>query len=665
MKAMVNCTALLMILLLGSCAPKPMIVHEPAQMLPGAGDEMFSKAETLFHRALYEKALLRYQEFIDRYPGSPFSSAAMMKIGEIYEFMGQSDKSRQMFQQLITACPGNPLANDARINILLSFFREEKYQEVIRRASVALEDMTSAGHVMRTYILLGDTYMARESPVDAANFYLSAYHKSDPREKRMILTKLKTAFGGLQTLDIISLLSRMRNDELIESYLMYQLGLKYAEEEKYEKAVRVLSDFLQKFPAHEFMMQASNLIDELRQRAMYRPNAIGCLLPLSGPYEEYGRRALKGVELALSQFLNRSPGAAVDLVIKDSESKANKAVEAIDQFASEHMAAVIGPVVTAKSAALKAQETGIPIITLTQKKGIPQIGNYVFRHFITPELQVEELVDYAVTVLGVERFAVLYPEEPYGYRFMNLFWDRVTTMGATVTGMESYSPSHTDFADPIKRLTGLFYEVPDDLKPELATDETSPFLKTEPMESMETTAGEPGAVPDEETVVDSEPEPIVDFDAIFIPDSPQMAGLIIPQLAFHDVTDVYLLGTNLWHSDRLIDMARQYVQNALMPDGFFSGSRSPAVREFVAAFSETYGEPPGFMEAIAYDTAMMVFELSQVPEIQSRKQFCDFLLKFKKLDGVTGTVSFKPDGEAVKKLCLMRIKGKKIVELNN
>ena len=94
---------------------------------------------------------------------------------------------------------------------------------------------------------------------------------------------------------------------------------------------------------------------------------------------------------------------------------------------------------------------GIPIITITQKDKIPEIGDNVFRNFITPHMQVQALVSYAVESLGLRRFAILYPDENYGNTFMNLFWDQLLETGAKVVGLESYSPDQTDFADPIKK----------------------------------------------------------------------------------------------------------------------------------------------------------------------------------------------------------------------
>ena len=92
------------------------------------------------------------------------------------------------------------------------------------------------------------------------------------------------------------------------------------------------------------------------------------------------------------------------------------------------------------------------------------MGDYVFRNFITPGMQVKTLVSYAIKKLQLKRFAILYPDENYGKTFMNLFWDEVIALGGKVVGAEPYNINHTDFADPIKKLVGLNYDIPEDLK---------------------------------------------------------------------------------------------------------------------------------------------------------------------------------------------------------
>jgi ABC-type branched-subunit amino acid transport system substrate-binding protein len=157
--------------------------------------------------------------------------------------------------------------------------------------------------------------------------------------------------------------------------------------------------------------------------------------------------------------------------------------------------------------------------------------------------------------------------------------------------------------------------------------------------------------------------PIVDFHGLFIPDSPKTAGLIIPQLAFHDVQNTYLLGTNLWHSKSFIQMTREHGRSAVIPTGFFAHGESEAVRRFTASFTETFGDAPGFIEATAFDTAMMFFQAASSPGVQTRADLRDALLLLSPFPGVTGPTAFAEDGECSKSLRLLRVKGGRFVEI--
>jgi len=168
---------------------------------------------------------------------------------------------------------------------------------------------------------------------------------------------------------------------------------------------------------------------------------------------------------------------------------------------------------------------------------------------------------------------------------------------------------------------------------------------------------------DEKKDEEEEPEAIVDFEAIFIPDAPSKAGLIVPQLAFYDVEEVYLLGTNVWHNSDLVKMAKDYVQGAIMPDGFYSESRSVHVRKFVKQFEDTYGEKPGVFEATTYDTATMLFEIVNRSDVLSRHAIKNELLNIRDYPGVTGLTYFDDNGEAQKQLSLLQIDGSRFVEL--
>jgi len=74
---------------------------------------------------------------------------------------------------------------------------------------------------------------------------------------------------------------------------------------------------------------------------------------------------------------------------------------------------------------------------------------------------------------------------------------------------------------------------------------------------------------------------------------------------------------------------------------------------------------PGYIEAVACDTAMMLFQAVDMPEIKSRNELRDYLQTIHNYDGVTGQTSFKSNGEVDKKLYLFRIERGKFVEVKN
>ena len=659
MKLIFKIVVIIATLFLWSCMPKT--IYEKFD--PSA--QLFSRAEKMFQEKSYDNALVLYNEYLDRFPDRPMADAALMKMGAIHTALGNNDSARNVYNRVITEYPKSYFVPDARIEIMVTYYNQGDYEKVIEQTADFLKHAVSESHILRTYVLAGDAYLTLGYPKDAVNYYATAYAKAQDPGKKVIILKLKDAVRQLDSQDIAFLL-KSREERFPAGYLMFQLGVSSAGEEKYDEALRVLSEFIEKFPDHENVQQAKNLIAEINQKSIYSRYTIGCLLPLSGPYRLYGNNALNGIELALNKFSSQNSSFHIKVIIKDTESDPVKTVRAVKELFDEKVAAIIGPVIMAEPAAREAQDNGVPIITLTQKGNITSIGDWVFRNFFTPVEQVKTLVSYAVEELHFNRFAILYPDENYGKTFMNLFWNEVIAFGGRVTGVESYNSAHTDFSSPIKKLVGLYYEVPEHLK---INDPEADGEKNEdaPIGEEADTSLEDAREYDENNIEEKQEkaEAIVDFDAVFIPDAPKKAGLIIPQLAFYDVTDIYLLGTNLWHSDSLIEMARQYVQDAIMPDSFFAESASEEVMDFVGTFHKTFHRKPEFIEAVAYDTAMILFQTVSSPDIRFRSDLKNKLKTLNDFRGVTGLTSFDSSGEVRKKLYLLQIKGKEFVELKH
>ncbi len=676
--------------LLPACAPSRVSTRQGMPLSPESiwALKRFEKAEHLFQEQAYVDALNIYKNYLRQFPKGPLVDTALMKIGLVYMADQDYPRARAAFESLLSRYPNSPFAEDARFNVMVAYDKEGDYSSAVGYAKSALRLTKTRHQAFRIHKLMGYTYSASKQFREATKSFMEAYQLTSDPERTEILSKVKGVITCLKEPELKSLLE-IYGDRIPGGYLRLQLAREYASEDLVDMAVKVLSDMIYLFPQHDEIETAGALIEELDSRARVDPLLIGCILPLTGPYGTFGNRALTGIELALHQFNAQPYVNPIQLLIRDSKGDPHETATALETLVLDHgVGGIIGPMITSESAAIKAQGLKVPIMTLTQKPDVTVTGDYVFRDFLTLSLQVKAVVNYAVEDLGLKKFAILYPEERYGISFMNRFWDELISHGAEVVGIESYGTKQTDFGDAIKKLVGLYYPRPEEPAEEAVLDEEVWDRFLEPQEeetgwldikgvpeAADDTAFNQDERPQEDRGVlmeegqealpeeKAEPEPIIDFDAVFIPDSFEKVGLIAPQLLFHDVANVLLLGTNLWHSDKLIQMARGYVQGAIVPDGFFVNSPSPRVRDFVDDYEKVFGSLPAFLEAQAYDAAWIFFQAANEPGVRSRRTLKEAIMGIKDFPGVTGLTSFDEGGDVEKDLYLLKVEGRRFVQI--
>lgn len=628
-----------------SCARQPTLPPLPIQGAPG--ESLFRQAEMKFQSQHYSDAIQLYQDYTNLYPDSPLVPSAIMKIGAIHLVQNRYPEARHAYMTLIRTAPESQFIPDAELGILMTYYHEGQYEELLLLAG-KLDDRTISREIyQRKYALLGDACQATSKYFQAVDSYLKVYLATGNAEKKKeLLLKMETAASNLTAEEIRHFFPLAEENQGLKGSFEYMLALAYVRAEQYEDAFNLLTHYTAAYPEHDHIEDANQLLSSLISMSDYDRTLVGCLLPLSGRYKTFGERALKGIELAFMQYSEDSPGTDIRLVIRDTMGNPEMTEALVNELAEQKVAALIGPIVTANEAARQAQSHRIPIITMTQKEGITDIGDFVFRNFITPEAQTKTMASFAIEHLGLHKFAILYPNEKYGTTFMNLFWDHVMELGGEIRGVESYEPDQADFSPSIKKLVGLYYDIPEELK-----QATPPDTAPDGQEAEDRPEEEDG------------PKAIVDFDAIFIPDGPEKAGLILPQLTYYDVTDVYLMGTNLWHSDKLIQMAEQFAQSAIMPELFFAESANETVNRFVHNYTETYGETPGLLEAIAYDTGRIILQTISGPDLRFRDSIRNRLVNLENFQGVTGKTTFNENGEANKELFILQINGLTFSEL--
>ncbi len=358
---------------------------------------------------------------------------------------------------------------------------------------------------------------------------------------------------------------------------------------------------------------------------------------MSGPYGKIGKAALEAIQLALN-------GSGVELVIADTRGDAGHTPAALESLVyTQHVSAVIGPIGSIESyaAAQAAERLEVPIMVLSSREKITQVGTWVFRHRLTRSLQAQAIARHAVEDLGIKRFGILYPRSTYGRDMMTNFWRTVERLGGEVRAAQGYSVHDRQLSDPIKRLVGRYY---------VEDREIDPHWESLNRKSKDKSLHVP---------------PVVEFEALFIPDSGRRLRRILPFLAYWDIelkTDpsmsplalshkyggavpqlVQILGGSGFNDERLVRRPLKQAHHSVFVDGYWLGA--PRSREFVDRWMAGHTRPPPGLAAHAYDGAHLLARavLNQPDRAAVRRT----LLSVQDHDGVFGLTRVHGDGEIV------------------
>jgi len=614
---------------------------------PLVGDAEFALGEIAREQGDVETALLHFHRVVEEHAASDRADVARIRIGQIEYARGNAagarsimggarlnrlsgDESVEAYRLLADVAP-DPVA---RLR-WLSRLREETADESaidaidteIDVVLVALDEQD----LERAAGQLGDRVPAARIQLARAELALDA-------------ADLETAREALERADQLSLSPRYK-----PRYAAAAERLRLREEGPTEVA---------KLPTFAGAMR-SNPPD-----AVAMSGGVGVVLPLTGPFAGFGEESLKGVLLAAGVFAPPGATAAnVRVIVRDSGGNPEWAAAAVRDLAEyDFVSAIVGPLLSSESeaAAKVAEAQAVPLIALTAREEIAQDRPHVFRLRTRPVEDAQILVDRA-RGRGAKRFAILYRNDAYGRGLRSLFWDAVEESGGRVVGVASYDPQATDFADPIRRLIGYTLLSKGERRQIAQRGEMLRRARRVPAEeafelrerAREMVTEDGAALP-----------PIVDFDALFIPESHENLVLIAPQLAFHEVVDTQLLGPDGWYHEDLVRLGGKHVEGALFTAHFYPGSHVPYVQEFTSRYEETFGRRPGVFAAQAYDATQLVL-VQLARGRQRRESVRKGVLATEGYPGVSGVITMRADGNAQKRPYLLGVERGRVVHYDD
>ncbi|NBX82970.1 outer membrane protein assembly factor BamD [bacterium] len=577
----------------------------------------FLQAEKEFQSKNYEKAIVKYQGIRNRWPSSKAAELSHYRVASVYYMEGEYSKAALEFETFSRKYPLSSFTFDVQYNLAASQYQLGQYDKVRATLDRVKKDDIKKQGAKRTITFYQLVALNAAAQSDHKRATLAYSHQlalvADPNAQKSLESKIDTQIQNI-------------NDprELKEiSEIAPEL---YARNRAAQKQLQLSG-------AQRVESTGSDLVTELRSPlppmelgagSKGSRNHIGVILPLKGKFAAYGRKALEGILLA-SKMFQSGTAETFTLSIEDSGSTPAMAQAALESLVQDKdVMAVIGPLNFKEGLAVaeKAQSLGVVNISLASKAGVSEQGPYIFQNALTPKVQLENLVRFSVADKGLKRFAIIAPGNSFGRDMAQEFMEQVENRGGKVVGIEFYTPNETDFQDPVRSIVGLR-----DLRMrKIESTALQDYLR----EQKAKTGREPK----------SKLKPIIDFDAVFLPDSPKTISAIAANLAFFDVSEVALLGITEWNSEQLYKRGGRFVERAIFPGVMNPVTRSSGQRDFMRSYQESFGVAPDLLAAQGFEAMQMVGLALQKSQSSNRADLARQIGSLQNLEAPIGMTAF-------------------------
>ena len=571
------------------------------------------------------QAIITFEQFLEEYPGSPRAHEARLRLGTLYTDSQRPDRAIPVLSRVLDLTPDQTLRAEALHRLCLAY---ESNGEPLRAIHIALTHAEQTGADTRR---------------DLRDYVQSLIlHRLDDHSLGEVLDAFSSTYPGDLALIRLIELHQSRGDETL--------------------AERDIRDFLHRFPRHRYAPAAAALLRTAVAGIKAHRHVIAAVLPFSGIMKPFGTEVFNGLRLALNEAEAFPGPRAVGLVVKDSVLPAARFRRELSYVLDDFSPiALIGPLLAREVQLLgdTPDLAGVPFITPTATlPDVKRFGRYWFSTAMTPSLQIDRLVDYAMRHLGHTRFCILAPQTPHGRRLQDLFQRAVVHNGGEVIAAEGYAPGTTDASLQITRIKETDLSLDGEMVPLTPEEPVDP----ENPESSPVTEESP---PADEQENGEEDAPLVyapGFDALFLPGHPTDVAYLAAQLAFFDV-NVPLLGTNTWNHPNLLKWGRSSIEGGVFGDALFLETTDPDVRRFITAYRERFQADPSIFAVQAYDAMRVILDTIRRGATTGADVRMQLFVRHD-LPTLGGLEKFDEGGILTRKMYMIRIQRGRFIQLD-
>jgi branched-chain amino acid transport system substrate-binding protein len=335
---------------------------------------------------------------------------------------------------------------------------------------------------------------------------------------------------------------------------------------------------------------------------------IGVFMSTTGTTANFGISSVNGIKMAADEInaAGGINGKQVELLVQDDRSDASEAATIVTKFVTQDQVhAVIGEVASSRSiaAAPIAQNAKIPMLTPSSTNPeVTKKGDFIFRSCFIDPYQGAAIAQFAAKTLGAKTAAIMVDRKnDYSTGLEKVISETFTRMGGKIVATQSYQEGDQDFNAQLTSLKG------------------------------------------------SNPE------VIFVPGYYNDVGLIAKQARDKGIM-VPLIGGDGWDSEQLYKIGGTALNGSYFTNHYSPYDTEPKVVKFVNDYKSRYNSTPDALAATAYDAANIMFDAIKRAKSLSGPDIRDALAATNAFPGVTGTVTFNQQRDAVKPIVMIEIK---------
>ena len=347
---------------------------------------------------------------------------------------------------------------------------------------------------------------------------------------------------------------------------------------------------------------------------------IGLDVPMTGDIAYVGTQSQRAAEMMVAD-INDAGGLdvggkkyTIELVVEDNESKAESATAAATKLIAQDMVlAIVGP---------QSSKQAVPTGEVCNENETPMVSPWstnpnttldrpwVFRACFLDPFQGPVIANFATDDLGFTKAAVLYDvasDYPKGLaEFFKAAWEDLHGEGSVVA-YESFTTGDTDFSAQLTKIK----------------DSGAEFL--------------------------------------FTPQYYNEVPLIVKQ-ARELGLDFPILGSDSWGDPKTLELCGDSCEGLYFSTHYAAEGATGATKEFIDRYTNDYGEVPGDVAALTWDAMGLVMQAIQNTGglsgdlAQDRAAVKDALGQIKDFAGITGNMTFTPEGDPIKCAVLVQIK---------